>query len=87
MLSLSFLQSTGSISPRRVHICGVDHEIIEKTLFLKVKSEWGYSWVPRGVDPPTLLGAKPFSESTGSISPRRVHICGVVDEFMENDWF
>ena len=33
MLSLSFLESTGSISPRRVHICGVVNEFMEKCGF------------------------------------------------------
>ena len=35
MLSLPFLESTGSISPRRVSLSGVDPKIIEKWRFLK----------------------------------------------------
>ena len=33
MLSLSFLESTGSIPLRRVHICGVLNEFMEKSNF------------------------------------------------------
>ena len=41
MLSLSFSESTGSISPLRVRVGGVDPKLIEKWWFLKQKpSRW-----------------------------------------------
>ena len=67
MLSLSLLESTGSISPRRVHICGVLNEFMEKITFL-VKILIDALVVVFGI--------------YGVDFPRRVHICGVVGQNM-----
>ena len=69
MLSLSFSESTGSITPRRVRKRGVDLEFMERITFLGVKS---YSMLSLS-----------FSESTVSISPRTVRKSGVDLELVE----
>ena len=69
MLSLSFSESTGSISPLRVRPSGVVSEFIATCRFSDAKSHSRLSLS--------------FSESTGSISPLRVRVGGVDPKLIE----